>query len=147
MATRVPVAADEPDRRGRVRPLPGAAVVLVECGFAWLPAFLWRFDKALARPPPRDPVGRRGRPSQVVREQVRSTLQPVDGPPDAGALARLLDQLGSDELLLFSTDYPHRQFDGRARRFRPARRRSAGAQILAENARRFYRLGGDASDG
>ena len=33
------------DRRGRLRPLPALRVALVECGFAWLPAWMWRFDK------------------------------------------------------------------------------------------------------
>ena len=27
-------------------------------------------------------------------------------------MARLLDHLGSDDMLLFATDYPHWQFDG-----------------------------------
>lgn len=34
--------------------------------------------------------------------------------PDAETLNRLLDHMQSDELLLFSTDYPHWQFDGDA---------------------------------
>jgi uncharacterized protein len=42
---------------------------------------------------------------------VRFTLQPVDA-PDADKLARTLDHIGSDEVLLFSTDYPHWHFDG-----------------------------------
>jgi uncharacterized protein len=123
----------------------GLRVVLAEGGFAWLPAFLWRFDR-LWRGLRREIPWTSRPPSQVVREQVRATLQPNDGPADAGAFARLLDLLGSDELLLFSTDYPHRQFD------RPEQAIPDGiddrrlAAILAENARRFYRLEG-ASDG
>jgi predicted TIM-barrel fold metal-dependent hydrolase len=39
-------------------------------------------------------------------------LQPVDAPPEPEQFERLLDHVGSDELLLFSTDYPHWQFDG-----------------------------------
>ena len=37
---------------------------------------------------------------------------PVDAPPDPGTLNRLFEHMQSDELLLFSTDYPHWQFDG-----------------------------------
>jgi uncharacterized protein len=51
-------------------------------------------------------------PDQIIREHVRITLQPVDAPPDPTQLARTLDQIGSDDLLLFSTDYPHWHFDG-----------------------------------
>jgi predicted TIM-barrel fold metal-dependent hydrolase len=47
-----------------------------------------------------------------VRAHVRLTLQPLDGPPEPGQFERFWDHMGSDELLLFSTDYPHWQFDG-----------------------------------
>ena len=49
---------------------------------------------------------------EIVRSNVRFSLQPVDAPPDAGTLDRIFDQMQSDELVLFSTDYPHWQFDG-----------------------------------
>jgi predicted TIM-barrel fold metal-dependent hydrolase len=51
-------------------------------------------------------------PRDIVRSNVRLSLQPVDGPPDRDSLLRLIDHLQSDDLLLFSTDYPHWQFDG-----------------------------------
>ncbi len=53
-------------------------------------------------------------PAEIVRNNVRLTLQPVDAPPEPAALERLMEHMGSDELLLFSTDYPHWQFDGDA---------------------------------
>ena len=41
------------------------------------------------------------------------TLQPVDAPKgDARTLTQALEHIGSDRMLLFSTDYPHWQFDG-----------------------------------
>ncbi len=52
-------------------------------------------------------------PADIVREHVRFTLQPVDAPDnDPGMLVRTLEHVGSDRLLLFSTDYPHWQFEG-----------------------------------
>jgi hypothetical protein len=51
-------------------------------------------------------------PFDIVRSNVRLSLQPFDGPPDAAQLERIFEHLQSDELLLFSTDYPHWQFDG-----------------------------------
>ena len=36
----------------------------------------------------------------------------VDAPPEPETLNRLFDHMQSDELILFSTDYPHWQFDG-----------------------------------
>ncbi|MFT8246053.1 amidohydrolase family protein [Roseomonas sp. BN140053] len=92
---------------------PGLRVVMIESGFTWLPAYLWRLHKYwrglrleipwVDRPPP-----------EIIRDQVRFTLQPVDAPPEAGDLLRVIEHMGSEELLLFSTDYPHWQFDGDA---------------------------------
>jgi hypothetical protein len=92
---------------------PDLKVVLLESGFTWLPAHLWRlgkFWKGLRMEVPW--VDRH--PMEIVRDNVRLTLQPVDGPPDAASLTRLMEHMESDELLLFSTDYPHWQFDGEA---------------------------------
>jgi predicted TIM-barrel fold metal-dependent hydrolase len=49
---------------------------------------------------------------EIVRSNIRFSLQPVDAPPDSAVLNRLFDHMQSDELLLFSTDYPHWQFEG-----------------------------------
>jgi uncharacterized protein len=90
---------------------PNLTVVLMESGVSWLPAYLWRltkFWKGLRSEVPwvSDP------PASIVRDRVRLTMQPFDAPPDDGGIMRLMDQIGSDEMLLFSTDYPHWQFDG-----------------------------------
>jgi predicted TIM-barrel fold metal-dependent hydrolase len=91
---------------------PGLKVVLIESGFTWLPHFLWRTGKTWRGVRPEVPWIDRS-PTEIVRDHVRFTLQPVDAPrtrPEV--LARAIEHLGSDELLLFSTDYPHWQFDG-----------------------------------
>ena len=51
-------------------------------------------------------------PLLEIRERVRFTVQPFDSPGDTQAVERLMEQIGSDEMLLFSSDYPHWQFDG-----------------------------------
>ena len=85
-------------------------MVLIESGVTWLPASLWRIDKTWrgvrAEVPWLDRL-----PSEIVRDHVRLTRSPSTRPPTAAA-PRLLEQLGSDEMLLFSTDYPHWHFDG-----------------------------------
>lgn len=90
---------------------PGLKVVLAESGVTWLPAFLWRFGKFwrglrieipwIDRPP-----------LEIVREHVRFTMQPFDAPQVKDEISRILDHLRSDEILLYSSDYPHWQFDG-----------------------------------
>ena len=90
---------------------PGLTVVLMESGVSWLPAWLWRFSKfwkGLRSEIPwvSDP------PATIIRDRVRLTLQPFDAPSDSASVMRLIEHIGSDEMLLFSTDYPHWQFEG-----------------------------------
>ena len=92
---------------------PTLKVVLLESGFTWLPAHLWRLEKFWKGLRMEIPWVDRA-PTDIVRDHVRLTLQPVDGPPDATGMAKLIEHMQSDELLLFSTDYPHWQFDGDA---------------------------------
>jgi predicted TIM-barrel fold metal-dependent hydrolase len=114
---------------------PALRVALIESGFAWLPAFLWRFDKGW-RGLRREVPWTKRPPSEYIREHVRVALQPVDGPGDPDQLAAVLDQLESDELLMFSSDYPHLHS-------------SEGLEVLPQglsdkirsgNAREHYRL-------
>jgi uncharacterized protein len=90
---------------------PGLKVVLIESGVTWLPASLWRLDKTWRGVRSEVPWLER-LPTEVVREHVRLTLQPFDAPPIEPQVVAILEQLGSDRMLLFSTDYPHWHFDG-----------------------------------
>ncbi|MBV9981823.1 amidohydrolase family protein [Bradyrhizobium sp.] len=92
---------------------PNLKVVAIESGLTWLSGFIWRADKTwkgvraevpwVARPP-----------SQIVRDHVRFTAQPIDAADEREAILRLVDHVKSDRLFLFSTDYPHWQFEGDA---------------------------------
>ncbi len=90
---------------------PGLRVVLMESGVTWVPAFMWRSDKTWRGVRGEIPWVTRP-PSHIMRDHVRLTVQPIDEPADPAELERIIDQLGSDDMLLFSTDYPHWQFDG-----------------------------------
>lgn len=92
---------------------PGLKVVLAESGVSWLPPFLWRFSKNWRGLRMEIPWVDRS-PDEIVKDHVRLTLQPLDVPNDPSTIDRLIDHLGSEELLLFSTDYPHWQFEGDA---------------------------------
>jgi predicted TIM-barrel fold metal-dependent hydrolase len=52
----------------------------------------------------------------------------------------LIDQLPSDEILMFSTDYPHWQFDTPDEAVPAGLPPELRRKILSENARSFYRL-------
>ena len=85
-------------------------IVLAESGFTWLPAHLWRLTKFWRGLRAEIPWVDRP-PIEIAREHFRLTLQPIDAPPTPEQLERLMDHMGSDEMLLYSTDYPHWQFD------------------------------------
>ena len=90
---------------------PALKVVLIESGVTWVPAFLWRLAKFWRGLRSEVPWVDRS-PREIFRDHFRLTVQPFDAPDDPAIVRRVIDHLGSDELLLFSSDYPHWQFDG-----------------------------------
>jgi hypothetical protein len=123
---------------------PSLRVALLESGFTWLPAHLWRFDKEWRNLRRLVPWVKRA-PSEYIREHVRVSIQPLDPPPETRQLLDVVEQLGSElcpgeDLLLYASDYPHRhafepEADLLAHLPEGARRK-----ILGDNARSFYRL-------
>ena len=96
---------------GAFAKFPRLRVVLIESGFTWLPNFMWRANKTWRGVRAEVPWVDRP-PADLIREHVRVTLQPGDAPPDPESFSRVIDQIGSDDMILFSTDYPHSHFDG-----------------------------------
>lgn len=113
---------------------PDLRIAMVESGWAWVPAWMWRMDKewkGLRREIPwvRDP------PSDYIRRHMRFTLQPIDV-PSAREFLQIVDQMGSEELIMFSTDFPHAHFQPLPGGLPEVLRE----RIARENARAFYRL-------
>jgi predicted TIM-barrel fold metal-dependent hydrolase len=97
---------------GVFQKFPGTKLVLTESGFTWLPALLWRTNRGWRGMRTETPWIDQP-PAEIVRDHVRFTLQPLDV-PNGDVLNRVMDHVQSDELIVFSTDYPHWQFDGDA---------------------------------
>src|SRR5262249_32188683 len=95
---------------GVFRRFPALKVVMMESGVSWLPMTMWRTDKTWRGARPEVPWVDRW-PSEIIREHLRFTIQPFDA-ADATSVAQTIDRIGTDEVLLFSTDYPHWQFEG-----------------------------------
>ncbi len=119
---------------------PALRVSLIESGFTWLPSLMWRIDKEWKGLRSNTPWVKQ-LPSNYMRQHLRLTTQPLDAPADLEHLSQILDQLESDDLLLFATDYPHHQFDAPEDAWPLALEESRLRKILAENARAWYRLG------
>src|SRR5579864_4002031 len=84
---------------------PNVKVALIESGFTWLPAHMWRFDKEWRNLRRLVPWVKRP-PSEYIREHVRLTIQPLDAPPETRQLLEVVDQLGSDDMLMYASHYP-----------------------------------------
>ena len=90
---------------------PRLTVVLMESGVSWLPAFMWRANKTWRGVRVEVPWVER-EPAAIIRDHFRVTMQPFDAPMGATGVADVIDQIGSDKMFLFASDYPHWQFDG-----------------------------------
>ena len=89
---------------------PRIKLVLNEFGFAWLPFAMWRLDMEF-RGGRRDNPWLTKLPSHYMREFVRFTTQPLEVPENPQDLVTLISILGAEDMLMFSSDYPHWDFD------------------------------------
>ena len=113
-------------------------VVIMEGGLGWIPSLSARMDKHWLRLRSEVPHVKRP-PSEYIREQVWFTTQPIEEPGSAAELLDLFDRIGWDRLL-FSTDYPHWDFDDPRYAFKANLTEAQREQLLYANAHKFYRL-------
>lgn len=91
---------------------PNLKFVFAESGFTWLPPSIWRANKTWKAMRVETPWVDRP-PAEIVRSNFRFTLQPSDIALDGTGLAKTIEHIGSDDVILFSTDYPHAHFEGK----------------------------------
>jgi predicted TIM-barrel fold metal-dependent hydrolase len=89
---------------------PGLRVVIAEGGVAWLADVMWRLDKNWEALRDEVPWVKR-LPSEYIVEHVRFTTQPFLEPRKPEHLRAMLDIVCAERTLLFSSDYPHWDFD------------------------------------
>jgi predicted TIM-barrel fold metal-dependent hydrolase len=117
---------------------PDFRIVLVESGVAWVAPLLWRLDaywKALRTEIPW--VARI--PSAYLRDHVRLTSQPLERPDSDKHLLQALEMMDAENILMFSSDYPHWDFDSPTHAF-PTLAEQARRRIFETNAREWYGL-------
>ncbi len=117
---------------------PGLRLVMVEGGVAWLAPLLWRLDSYWKALRSEVPWVRRP-PSEYVADHVRLGTQPLERPDDDTQLLQLLEMLDAKRVLMFSSDYPHWDFDSPARAF-PRLDEDVREAIFSSNARELYQL-------
>lgn len=95
---------------GVLQKFPDLQFVFLESGFAWLPTTIWRMDKTW-RGVRQEVPWLDQRPSEIIKGRIFMSLHPVD-PPGPDELQRVLKHVGRTDMLMYSTDFPHRQFTG-----------------------------------
>ena len=119
--------------------IPRLRLVLIEGGFSWLPALCWRLDALWRRLGSEVPHVRRP-PSDYIRTHVWFSTQPMEEVEDPAELRQTIDWVGWDRLV-FSSDYPHWDYDDTRYAF-PFRMSPEERQmIFRDNARAAYGLG------
>jgi hypothetical protein len=123
---------------------PTLRIVLIEGGIAWMAPLMWRLDRAWrllgSQTPHLDQL-----PSEVIREHVWLTTQPIDEPPRASDFVSMLEQMDMNDRIMFATDYPHWDFDSPLGALPSALSDPLRRAIMSENAHALYRL--HAADG
>ena len=118
---------------------PTLQIVLIEGGIAWIAPLMWRLDRAFSLL--RDEAPHLDRlPSEVIREHVWLTTQPIDEPPRQDDFAAMLEQMDMNDHILFATDYPHWDFDAPDRALPRIVTGETREAIMRGNAHRLYRL-------
>lgn len=115
---------------------PGLKVVICEGGVAWLPDVIWRLDKDWRSLRDELPWLKRP-PSEYIFDHVRVTTQPFVEPERRSHLTALLEVVHAERTLMYSSDYPHWDFDHPARALTGVPREMR-SRIMAGSARELY---------
>ena len=115
---------------------PNLKIVIAEGGFAWIAEIMWKLDRDWQGLRDEVPWIKRP-PSEYLLESIRFTTQPFVEPHRKEHVLQLLDMVHAERTLLFSSDYPHWDFDDPKRVLSglPADLRQ---RICVDNAREIY---------
>ncbi|WP_309120287.1 amidohydrolase family protein [Paenibacillus sp.] len=89
---------------------PTLKFVAIEGGIAWLPHLMWRMDKNFKALRDTTPWLRK-LPSEYIREHVLLTTQPIEEPEHPEHLVQIYRMCGAEDMVMYSSDYPHWDFD------------------------------------
>jgi predicted TIM-barrel fold metal-dependent hydrolase len=131
---------------GLFEAVPDVRVVLTENGLAWASALRWSLDAAWEAMGADHPRLMRT-PSAYIDDHVWFTTQPIEEPADPQHLGYAIEQGNLQSKLLFSTDYPHWDFDSPSQALPRAFSKELRQKIFCDNALDLYGLPATRTDG
>lgn len=118
---------------------PKLNLVVLEAGIAWLPWLMWSLDRHWDSLRRENPLVKRP-PSEYIREHICVSTQPIEMTDDKNQLIEALQAAdGIDDVLVFSSDYPHWDTDDPSYVSRRLPQEWA-PKLFRDNARRVLRL-------
>jgi predicted TIM-barrel fold metal-dependent hydrolase len=118
---------------------PELKVIWIESGIAWIPFMMDRLDHEYLMRSSEAPMLTK-MPSDYIRE-MHFTTQPMERVASMDQLASVFEKINAEESLLYSSDYPHWDFDLPSVIYDlPFLSEHAKRRILGENAREVFGL-------
>lgn len=122
--------------QGTFELFPNLKFIVTEGGIGWLPDVMWRMDKNWKALRDELPWLKKA-PSEYIIDSVRFTTQPMIEPEKQSHLEAILEMIHAEKTLLFSTDYPHWDFDDPTKALRGVPEHVMD-RLLAKNALEIY---------
>lgn len=116
---------------------PGFKFLMLEGGISWLPPLMWRMDRAWKELRSETPYLTE-LPSTYIKRHVRFSTQPVEEPDDPRLLLEAYELVDAEHTVLYSSDYPHWDFDDPYTAFPRLLPERLRRRILRENARELF---------
>lgn len=117
---------------------PNMKVLFVEGGFLWYQPVIDRlarhWDKTAKE------LSLKKTPHEYVRDHFRFATQPIEENTDPHKIAALYEQANAAELVMFSSDYPHYDYDPPSKALPRSLDDNTRQRIMSENARLIYDL-------
>lgn len=117
---------------------PKLSFVAIEGGIAWLPHLMWRMDKNYKALRDQVPWLKR-LPSEYIKQHVYLTTQPIEEPEEPEHIVQLFRMCGAENRVMFSSDYPHWDFDNPKMVLQPFPKEMR-RKIMVDNAAELYGL-------
>jgi uncharacterized protein len=119
--------------------VPALQVALIEACISWAGPLQWAMDQTFEQLG--DDLPRlKQLPSKYFREHFWFSTQPIEEPDDPEDLLHALQFTGMTDRIMFSSDYPHWDFDSPSRALPISIKGELREQIMGRNACRLYGL-------
>jgi predicted TIM-barrel fold metal-dependent hydrolase len=118
---------------------PTLKIVFQEGGWSWVAPYAWRFDSAWRQLRAEVPNLQR-KPSEYMREHLWYTSQPIEEPERPEQFLEAFARSGVADRLMFSSDYPHWDFDSPDEALPLTLPEETRQKIFSGNALALYRF-------